>query len=211
MAVAVRLISLLRPPVCLLFVVILAGTTDPVSAMTVRAPTFPELVAESASIVRGRVTEVSSRKVAGARGELIKTFVTFRVSTVLKGMSAGQEVTLAFLGGKVGDATLDVPGMPTFSVGAEDYLFVASKPGICPLVGTMHGRYRLITPQKPGRNYVAREDHEPLVQINDVVKPMRQEANSSALSDGSSALTPVEFEKLVIAEVAHPTRGVRQP
>ena len=175
-------------------------------ALSVIAPTFPELVAEASTIVRGKVKEISSRKVAGARGELIKTFVTFNVSSALKGARDGEEVTLSFLGGQVGDERLEVPGMPAFNVGAEDYLFINAKGGICPLVGAMHGRYRLVTPQKERRPYVARDDHAPLVQVSDVIKPMRESGAVNALSDAiERALSPEEFEKRVLAEIAQPT------
>jgi len=173
--------------------------------MTVVAPTFAELVAESSTIVRGTVKEIKVQKVSGARGELIKTFVTFHVSSALKGAQVNEEVTLSFLGGQVGEERMEVPGMPSFNVGTEDYLFVSAKRGFCPLVGTMHGRYRLVTPQKENRPYVAREDHTPLVRVSDVVLPMRSTERTAALSERSDALTPEEFERLVIAEIARPS------
>lgn len=194
-----------------LFAVLILAVLCPAlaTAMTVIPPSFPELVAESSTIVRGRVTELSARKVAGARGAMIKTFVTFRVSSALKGANQNEEITLSFLGGQVGDERLEVPGMPAFDVGAEDYLFITTTGGICPLVGAMHGRYRLITPQKEGRPYVARDDHAPLVRVSDVIKPMQSAGSLRALSDGSSALTPQEFEKLVVAEIKQPSGRAR--
>lgn len=181
-------------------------------ALSVIAPTFPELVAEASTIVRGKVKAISSRKVAGARGELIKTFVTFEVSSALKGARDAEEVTLSFLGGQVGEERLEVPGMPAFNVGAEDYLFINARNRICPLVGAMHGRYRLVTPQKAGRPYVAREDHAPLVEVSDVIKPMRESSAVNALSAATErALSPEEFEQQIRAEIAQPTPSQPMP
>jgi hypothetical protein len=180
-------------------------------AMTVIPPTFAELVAESSTIVRGTVKEIRSEKVPGARGALIKTFVTFRVSSALKGAQLNQEVTLSFLGGTVDDERMEIPGMPSFEVGREDYLFVSPKKGICPLVGAMHGRYRLITPQKDNRPYVAREDHTPLVRISDVVLPMRSNSDAAGLNAAPDAITPAEFEKSVLNEIARSSTSRARP
>ena len=179
-----------------------AATMQPVAAMSVRAPTFPELVAESSLVIRARVAAVTSQKVATTQGEAIKTFVTFDVAKSLKG-APSKQITLAFLGGQVGDLRLDVPGMPTFQVGAEDYLFVSPKPSLCPLVGAMHGRFRVLTVQKAGRPYVARDDHEALVDVRDVVRPMHAVVSTAQSID--HALSPEAFEQLIAAEVAHPT------
>ncbi|HTO03851.1 MAG TPA: hypothetical protein VL069_09130 [Opitutus sp.] len=192
---------------CVAVLLVVSFWTSSARALSVIAPTFPELVAEASTIVRGKVKAISSRKVAGARGEVIKTFVTFKVSSALKGAREAEEVTLAFLGGQVGDERLEVPGMPAFNVGAEDYLFVNAQNRICPLVGAMHGRYRLVTPQKAGRPYVARDDHAPLVQVSDVIKPMRDAGAVNGLSDATErALSAEEFEQRVRAEIAQPTR-----
>jgi hypothetical protein len=178
------------------------ATLQPLAAMSVRAPTFPELVAESSAVVRVRVASVTSQKVTTARGEAIKTFVTYDVAKSLKG-SPSKQITLAFLGGQVGDLRLDVPGMPTFQVGAEDYLFISAKPSFCPLVGAMHGRYHILTAQKPGRPYVARDDRGALVDVRDIVRPMH--ASGATAQSVDRALSPEAFEQLIAAEVAQPT------
>lgn len=191
---------------CIAALLFVSGWASSTRALSVIAPTFPELVAEASAIVRGKVKGISSRKVAGARSEVIKTFVTFEVSSALKGARNGEEVTLSFLGGQVGDERLEVPGMPAFNVGAEDYLFINAQSGICPLVGAMHGRYRLVTPQKAGRAYVSREDHAPLIHVSDVIKPMRESGAVNALGTATErALSPEEFEQRVRAEIAQPT------
>ena len=50
---------------------------------------------------------------------------------------------LEFLGGTIGDSTMDVIGMPKFTVGQRSVLFVSSSRAASPLVGFMHGRFRV--------------------------------------------------------------------
>lgn len=178
--------------------------------MSVLAPTFPELVAEASQIVRARVTEVVSRKVPGPQGEVIKTFVTFEVTSALKAPERSDRITLEFLGGNVGDEGLVVPGMPSFEAGAEEFLFVTADKTICPLVGAMHGRYHVFTAQKDGRAYVARDDGSALVRVSDVTLPMAKGHAALTLPGGDSALTPESFEQLIAAEIARQTPASTQ-
>jgi hypothetical protein len=176
--------------------------------MSVIPPSFPELVAESSSIIHARVTASECRKVNNGQGEVIMTLVTFQVSKSLKGTSAGAAMTLSFLGGQVGDEGTVVPGMPTFEIGAEEFLFVSPQGGVCPLVGAMHGRYHVYTTQKSERPYVARDDGSALVRVSDIVRPMK---DLRALDNGDAALTPPAFEALIAAEVAHPSPSTSKP
>lgn len=186
---------------CLLSLDVFGGT--PAAAMTVQPPSFPELVNEASAIVRGRVISVASRRVATPTGEAIKTFVTFEVGKALKG-APDRTVTLSFLGGTVGDETWEIPGMPAFEPGAEEFLFITPTAQICPLVGAMHGRYRVVTPQKASRPYVARDDRAPLVDVGDIPLPMEPGRERSA--EANRALSPEAFEQLITAEVRRPTR-----
>jgi hypothetical protein len=172
--------------------------------MSVTPPSFAELVDEAATVVRGRVTAVQSRKVLTPDGEAIKTFVTFAVDKTLKG-APDRSVTLSFLGGQVGDERWEVAGMPEFQVGAEEFLFVTADAQVCPLVGAMHGRYRIVAAEKSGRAFVARNDHAPLTGVNDVAEPMEHDtARIAATNDG---LSPEAFEQAIATEVARSTRA----
>jgi hypothetical protein len=97
--------------------------------------------------------------VLGARSEwrnaatnrVIFTLVEFETSEIIKG-NAGASVTLQFLGGTVGDVTLEVAGVPKFHAGDRVILFVESN-GVffCPVVGVFHGKFDLRKDQKTGR------------------------------------------------------------
>ena len=56
----------------------------------------------------------------------------------------GAVTQLEFLGGTVGDLTMEVAGMPQFSSGQRSVLFVGNTVrAASPLVGFMHGRFRV--------------------------------------------------------------------
>ncbi len=177
-----------------------------VRATTVEPPSFPELVAEADAIYRGHVVAVQARRVEGAGGaSVIKTFVTFAVEKTLKG-AAQSEVVLQFLGGTVGDDTLEVDGVPQFSAGQREILFV-QKNGtqFCPLVRVAHGRYRVETEAATGRDYVARENHAPLADTSEVQLPLSAAPVASLRPTPAQGLSPAAFEASIASEVQAPT------
>ncbi len=69
---------------------------------------------------------------------------TFRTLRAVKGETAAT-FTLEFLGGTLGDQTLEVVGAPRWVVGDRDVLFVApGRSRLSPLVRMMHGRVRVM-------------------------------------------------------------------
>lgn len=176
-------------------------------ATSVVPPTFPELVNEADAIYRGRVTAVEARRVARAdgNGDVIKTFVTVAVDKVLKG-AAQKDVTLEFLGGTVGDETLTVSGMPKFTVGAQEFVFV-QKNGLqfCPLVAVMHGRYKVLRDEAAAREFVARDNGVPLTDVAEVQLPLNQMPAGIRAAAVARALTPAAFETSIVSEVQRPT------
>lgn len=169
-------------------------------ATTVVAPSFPELVAESTVIARVEVTAVRAAWVDSLQGRVIKTYVTFSVLKALKGDPA-PTLTLPFLGGELAGESMRIEGMPRFTVGQTDILFLSDLTGarFSPLVGLMHGRYRVLTDATTARTYVARNDGAPLESESDV--QLAQPASSAALrmKSAARALTPEDFEARVLA------------
>mgnify|MGYP001609795438 CR=1 FL=1 len=146
--------------VSLLLGAALAFLAPTLRATTVIPPSFPELVEKAEAIYRGRVTAVESRHVDRPDGSrVIKTFVTVAIDKVLKG-AAQNAITLELLGGRVGDDSLIITGMPKFTVGAEEFVFV-QRNGVqfCPLVAVMHGRYRVLHDAAQGRDYMMLQLH----------------------------------------------------
>lgn len=171
-------------------------------ATTVIAPTFNELVAESEVIARVEVTAVRPTWVESPQGRIIKTFVSFRVVRALKGTPAA-ELTLPFLGGELDGETMRVSGMPRFTIGQKDIVFLSDTRGVqfSPLVGLMHGRYRVQTDAATSRDYIARDDGAPLESEADVQLPQAANSPANRLKSVSRALSPADFESRISAEV----------
>lgn len=197
------------------FTLLLLALAPCVQATSVVPPSFPELVGEADAIYRGRVSAIQAKRVAPPNGEgsVIKTFVTFTIERVLKGPER-KEVTLEFLGGTVGDETITVSGMPKFNLGAREIVFV-QKNGqqFCPLVGLMHGRYRVLRDEATAREHIARDNGAPLTNTSEVELPITTlpapVRAASAATSAALALTPEAFESSITTEVQRPTPRAR--
>lgn len=173
-------------------------------ATSVVAPTFPELVAESQVIARVEITAIKPAWVETSQGRVIKTLVTVRVLRTLKGPAAATELTLTFLGGELEGESMRIAGTPTFTVGQSEILFISDTRGLqfSPLVGFMHGRYRVLTDPATARRYVARDDRAPLESENDVQLPQAAASPANRLKSVARALTPDDFENRISTEVS---------
>ena len=192
----------LRPLLALTAALLLAA--PPARALSVIPPTFPELVAESESIVRGEVTAISCAYVETPGGRPIKTFVSFKVERTLKGSPpAADTLTLVFLGGAIGTDSLEIPGMPKFKIGDREIVFVARNgKTYCPLIGAGHGRYRVLRDPATQRDYIARENRTPLESTEEIVLPLGAPAAAARLKSVNRALSTEAFEASVIQAVA---------
>ena len=170
-----------------------------VRAMSVVPPTFAELVTEADAIVRARVVSVQPFSIPTPQGEILRTRVTFEVEATLKGRHEGG-LTLEFLGGEIGGVGLRVPGMPSFTPGGTELLFVTKQgAGVCPLVAAGHGRYRVLTDRVTGREFVARNDSTPLASEHDVQLPFS--AATALVRPGSAGMSPAVFSARILAEL----------
>src|ERR1700736_872915 len=87
-------------------------------------PTLDELVARAENVFVARVVAQRSTWIDSRAGRAIVTDVTFAIERTIKG-PVYAERSLEFLGGTVGDDTLQVSGMPVFHAGDRDVLFVS--------------------------------------------------------------------------------------
>ena len=137
-------------------------------AASVVAPTFDGLVTRARTVFVAETVDVSSRWVSTGSGRAIVTVVTFKVRRTLKG-ELGAQTQLEFLGGTVGEYRLEVPGIPRFRVGDEDVLFVDDRgQPVSPVVGFMHGRFRVLEEPGTGRRSVARHDFSRLSSVAEI-------------------------------------------
>lgn len=140
----------------------------PASPTTVVAPTFDELVMRAETVIVTRAAAIRSAWVQSRAGRAIVTDVTVSIELTLKG-PVYAERSFEFLGGTVGEDTLEVAGMPAFHVGDRDVLFIndAGRPA-SPLVGFMYGRFRIVSDARTGTDMIRTHDGRPLGSLNDV-------------------------------------------
>ena len=177
-------------------------------ATSVVPPRFAELVAEAELIVRAApVARETRRETAPDGTAILRTYVTLAVERTLKGTPADR-LTLAFLGGELGDEVMTVRGVPRLEPGSVDYVFIAGNGRVfCPLVGLGHGRFRVLRDGATGREYLARENHEPLTDPGEVGLPLDPASAAlplvaaRAVERRARALDPAAFEAAVAAEL----------
>jgi len=172
-------------------------------ATTVIPPTFTELVAQSDSVLWGEVTAINSELVTQGNSRAIFTRVTVAVREQIIGTNP-TTVTLEFLGGTVGELTMVVDGMPRFTLGQNDILFVQNNGRqICPLVGMAHGRYTIVRDPLSGTDQVARDNGASLTNVAQVSHPLTQGTLSDTLQRlGGTPMTPAAFIAEIRAEKA---------
>lgn len=184
------------------FILLFAAFASWAQATSVVPPNFSELVTEADAIYRGRVSEVQARRVARVDGgSVIKTFVTLTIDRALKGPEQ-RTVTLEFLGGTISDESMEVSGMPTFTVGDRGVVFV-QKNGqqFCPLVRMGHGTYAITRDEATGEEYMARQNGVPLTDVSEVEIPLGDRPQVAASRNTAGALSPAAFEARIASEV----------
>jgi hypothetical protein len=166
------------------------------SSTTVIPPTFDQLVSNAQLIFVGEVANVHSIWEATPRGgRSIVSIVTLRVEDVWKG-SVGSMTQLEFLGGEVDGMVMEVVGMPTFRLGQRDVLFVGETVRqASPLVGFMHGRFRVERNSVSGVDRVRTFDGRGLGTIAEI---------GANLPPRFEAITPMRLDDF---KVAVQTRG----
>ncbi len=108
-------------------------------ATTYAELTLDELFTRAETAFYGAVSEVNVEERDGEP----YTVVTFDVTRALEG-EPGETLELAFLGGTLeGGRSLDVTGMPQFSLGDEVIVFAYDTPYYSPIVGFSQGLWRL--------------------------------------------------------------------
>jgi len=173
--------------VCLFF------TLSAARATTVFAPTFDELVSQAELIFQGSVTNVRSQWVGEGAQRHIASFVTFKVEEALKGQP-GASYTIQMLGGTVDGETMEVSDAPKFALGDRDILFVEHNgEQFIPLVGIMHGRFRIQREAQTGRDVVATNEGDKLTDPEQLGK----KETPSAPAAPAPALSSSDFKEAI--------------
>jgi hypothetical protein len=123
-----------------LFASLLAAVMNSAAGATTLARMSVEKMSQAAQIiVRAQCLENSTGWHAGE----IWTFTSFEVKEVWSG-STPERITVRLLGGRVGDITSSVSGVPRFHPGEEVVLFLEATPrGDYSIVGWQQGTFRI--------------------------------------------------------------------
>jgi hypothetical protein len=194
----------LRLIVLIALCVMTSGLVPTLHAVTVRPPTFENLVTDADQILRVEVTSSSSRWDEAVTGgqKVLHTYVECRVLRTLKGPE-NPTVTLRFYGGRVGNTETRVADMPTLDVGGRYILFLRRNGhAFCPLLAATYGSFRVQTDPSTGVEQVLRGNGEPLRTAQDISRPLNR-AVVAAASAPAVAMGREQFESSIINQLAH--------
>jgi len=181
------------------------------NATTVIPPSFEQLTDRAELIFVGKVRSARAEWRTVGPNRVIFTLVEFEREELLKG-EAGSTLSLQFLGGTVGDVTLEVAEMPKFNPGDRELLFVTGN-GVrfCPLVGAFHGKLGIRTDPKSGRNILVRHNGQELRNVAEIGKgPGAEFAAKRPKVSVSAAAEPLSLEEFKAKIQERLGNGTRQ-
>ena len=172
------------------------ATSASVPATTLKRMSLPDLSRAAHTIVRARCLANSTRWDTGE----IWTFTTFHVEEIWKG-SAPAQITVRLLGGKSGNLTSTVSGVPRFSPSEELVLFLERTPAQdFSIVSWVQGTFRI------GRD---RTTHEEIVTQDTAAFAVFDPASQRYEATGVRKMPLRAFHSLVVAS-AQAAQGSRQ-
>ncbi len=189
----------------LALVICLTATISSLHGTSVIPPTFDELVSRAEIIFQGSVTDVRSQWIGEGAQRHIVTYVTFKVEDAFKG-TPGASYTIRMLGGTVDGQTMEVTDSPKFKLGDHDILFVEHNgQQFIPLVGIMHGRFRVARDRQSGRDAVMTNSGEPVSDLARLGKEDQVAASEKA------AISPSQFKAAIQASMQRSAATAHQP
>jgi hypothetical protein len=167
-------------------------------ATTVAPTTFSEIVSRAEVIISGEVMSRRCEWIGTGSERCIVTMVTMQVKGVYKGAPPVQ-LELQFLGGTVGDTTLEVPGVPQFKIGEKSILFVEkNRKAFCPLAGVYHGKLTIERDPQTGREVLVRHNRQVLTDVREIGMEDSPAARAAgALGPVRQPLGTDEFVRLI--------------
>jgi hypothetical protein len=176
-------------------------------ATTVIPPSFDELVDQAQLIFQGTVAETQSQWAGEGASRRIVTYVTFKVDEAIKG-EPGATYTLRMLGGTVDGQTMEVTDSPKFKMGDRDIVFVENNGSqFIPLVGIMHGRYRVQQDKVTGKEVVATNSGHALHDVAEIGKDdghahAKTAMQSTAAGSAERGIGASDFKSAIRAKLA---------
>ncbi len=179
-------------------------STPSVRATTIRPPSLDDLVLQSESVVEATVESVVSRWEDTPQGRIIRTHVRLRIDDNLLGPT-GSTCELTFLGGTVGQQSMQVAGQPHFAVGDQSVLFIeASQNRFSPVARMAYGRFRIearttaTTDGSTPIRHILRENGEALRSADQIQAPMDLDHPLSLVETPSTGLTVDTLKDLIL-------------
>jgi len=148
-------------------------------AASVLSVEMDEMLQASELVIEGVVVEIESRSEASNPWK-IHTYVTIKVIDIVKGSTDSEFITLSFLGGTVGDKTLDVGGMQVPKQGERGVYFIEAptRLQVNPLYGWQQGHF-LSEKDSSGVERMMTSSKKPIYDID-----MHPPTAPKGLSDG---------------------------
>jgi len=157
----------------ILFLSLIASTfgANFADASTIMKADLDQVAKESELIFEGRAVSKATRP-SPTSGKPF-TYYTFEIIDIIKGSYSNPTIEMGFMGGTLGDITLEVSDMRMPDIGERGIYFVENigEQQIHPLFGWQQGHYLVITSQKTGQDMVI-----PVQQTGqDILIPEQQE------------------------------------
>lgn len=123
-------------------------------ASTILKVDLDQVAKESELIFQGRAVSKETR--ASPISGKPFTYFTFKIIDLIKGSYSNTTIEIGFMGGSIGDITLEVSDMKMPEIGERGVYFVENigEQQIHPLFGWQQGHYLVITNQKTGQEMV---------------------------------------------------------
>jgi hypothetical protein len=167
----------------------------PARATIVIPPDFKTMVHRAEVIFRGKVTGIRSEWSGTGAQRCIVSYVSFDMIEALKGKPASP-YELKMLGGVVGDQAMEVSGAPKFAVGDTTLLFVEHNgTQFVPLVGIMHGYFRIGADAKTGEEIVLKSDGMPLKNTAEIDREHDAAVASGGTAEPKPALAGASMKR----------------
>ena len=129
-------------------------------SITFADKTFEQLVSEADEIFVGTATSADSRRLGSGA---IVTDIDFRDVRMLKGPAGATQATVMIAGGTLAGETLELRGVPRFSIGLSYLLFVQGNGAtIFPIVGGPGGMFQVRRDPGTGRERIYDASGKPL-------------------------------------------------
>ena len=183
-----------------------------VQASSIRQMHMDDMLTTAELVFQGTVVKSEAR--LSANGRFIKTYIEFEVVDVISGDYQQSTLELSFVGGTVGDRTMEAEGSRHPQVNESGIYFVesVSRSLVNPLVGWSQGHF-LVEEDDAGNKMVMTNSKQPVTGVlNKQTTITRSAALSSQLSRGvvsgvstdatkSSPMTATNFKQALRSRI----------